>query len=193
MCLRCTELLPNGGPMSPADLLVDVTGDDGTSRRNVPLREAVGNDDEEYQDCRETLLADGHCTTGGGDFPLYHMELVRNAGTARTKDEVPRRQVARLRAGIRKAADSTRLSNRVSAVRSSRRNLLFGEVKKSRGPMHRRSCPSTLSGGGLGGRRFRPSRRSHCREASHCQSSSIDERIPMACRSFSCAVAVRTD
>jgi hypothetical protein len=101
--------------MSPADLFVDVTGDDGTSRRNVPLREAVGNDDEEYQDCRETLLADGHCTTGGGDFPLYHMELVRNvelavvrAGTASTKDEVvPRRQVARLRAGIRKAADST--------------------------------------------------------------------------------------
>jgi hypothetical protein len=114
MCLRCAELLPNGGPMSPADLLVDVTGDDGTSRRNVPLREAVGNDDEEYDDCRETLLADGHCTTGGGALPLYHMELVRNvelavlrAGTASTKDEVPRRQVVRLRAGIRKAADST--------------------------------------------------------------------------------------
>jgi hypothetical protein len=148
--------------MSPADLLVDVTGDDGTSRRNVPLREAVGGDPEEYDDCHETLLADGHCTTGGGALPLYHMELVRNveleripvvwkrsgrvgkakrahqsrarwarreerafahptsdssrsksalavlrAGTASTKDEVPRRQVVRLRAGIRKAADST--------------------------------------------------------------------------------------
>src|SRR5260221_11414518 len=37
---RVSIMLPNGGPMSPADLLVDVTGDDGTSRRNVPLREA---------------------------------------------------------------------------------------------------------------------------------------------------------
>jgi hypothetical protein len=60
----------------PTDLYVDVTGDDGTSRRNVPLREVIGNDPEEYEDCRTTLLADGKCTTGAS--PLYHLELVGN-------------------------------------------------------------------------------------------------------------------
>jgi hypothetical protein len=60
----------------PTDLFVDVTGDDGTSRRNVPLREVIGNDPEEYEDCRTTLLADGKCTTGAS--PLYHLELVGN-------------------------------------------------------------------------------------------------------------------
>ena len=80
---------------APTDLFVDLTGDDGTSRRNVPLREAVGNDPEEYEDCRQTLLTDGHCTTGGGAFLLYHLELAGN-------DEL-----ARLRAGIGRAAEST--------------------------------------------------------------------------------------
>jgi hypothetical protein len=61
---------------APTDLFVDVTGDDGTSRRNVPLREVIGNDPEEYEDCRTTLLADGKCTTGAS--PLYHLELVGN-------------------------------------------------------------------------------------------------------------------
>ena len=60
----------------PIDLFVDVTGDDGTSRRNVPLREVIGNDPEEYRDCRQTLLVDGRCTTGAS--PLYHLELVGN-------------------------------------------------------------------------------------------------------------------
>jgi hypothetical protein len=60
----------------PTDLFVDVTGDDGTSRRNVTLREVIGDDAEEYQDCRQTLLADGKCTTGAS--PLYHLELVGN-------------------------------------------------------------------------------------------------------------------
>ncbi|SRR5260221_8509917 len=75
------------------DLLVDITGDDGTSRRNVPLREAVGNDPEEYWDCRQTLLADGKCTTGAS--PLYHLELVGNE------------ELALLRAGIQRAIEST--------------------------------------------------------------------------------------
>ena len=77
------------------DVLVDITGDDGISKRNVPLREAIGDDAEEYEDCRQTLLADGHCTTGGGAFPLRHLELVGNE------------ELALLRAGIRTAADST--------------------------------------------------------------------------------------
>ena len=77
----------------PADLLVDITGADGTSRRNVPLREAIGNDPEEYEDCRTTLLADGKCTTGAS--PLYHLELIGNE------------ELALLRAGIRKAIEST--------------------------------------------------------------------------------------
>jgi len=80
---------------TPTDLYVDVMGDDGTSRCNVPLREAIGNDPDEYEDCRQTLLADGKCTTGGGAFPLRHLELAGN-------DEL-----ARLRVGIRKAIDST--------------------------------------------------------------------------------------
>jgi len=80
---------------APADILVDIRGDDGTSRRNVPLREAIGDDAEEYQDCRQTLLADGKCTTGGGASPLYHLELVGN------------KELALLRAGIRRAIDST--------------------------------------------------------------------------------------
>jgi hypothetical protein len=88
---------PVGGRLmsEPTDLFVDITGDDGTSRRNVPLREAVGNDPDEYEDCRQTLLADGTCTTGGGASPLYHLELAGN-------DEL-----ARLRAGIGKAIEST--------------------------------------------------------------------------------------
>jgi hypothetical protein len=87
---------------APSDLYVDVTGDDGTSRRNVPLREAVGNDPEEYEDCRTTLLADGKCTTGGGDSPLLHLELVNQA-----YDEAGLAMIARLRAGIQQAIDST--------------------------------------------------------------------------------------
>jgi hypothetical protein len=87
---------------APSDLFVDVTGDDGTSRRNVPLREAVGNDPEEYDDCHTTLLADGKCTTGGGDSPLLHLELVNQA-----YDEAGLAMIARLRAGIRKAIEST--------------------------------------------------------------------------------------
>jgi hypothetical protein len=85
----------------PTDLFVDITGDDGTSRRNVPLREAVGNDPAEYEDCRQTLLGDGHCTIGGGEFPLHHLELVGNdvASVARAIDK--------LVAGIRKAIEST--------------------------------------------------------------------------------------
>jgi hypothetical protein len=59
------------------DLIVDVTGEDGTTRSNVPLREAIGDDAEEYDDCRKTLLADGKCTTGGGASPLHHLVLVR--------------------------------------------------------------------------------------------------------------------
>jgi hypothetical protein len=61
----------------PGDLLVDIT-DDGkisATRFGVPLREAIG-DDEEYEDCRRTLLADGKCTTGGGAAPLYHLVMV---------------------------------------------------------------------------------------------------------------------
>jgi len=82
---------------APTDLFVDITGDGGTSRRNVPLREAVGNDPDEYEDCRQTLLADGKCTTGGGTFPLRHLELGLD------RDE----ELALLRAGIQRAIDST--------------------------------------------------------------------------------------
>jgi hypothetical protein len=60
------------------DMIVDVTGEDGTARRNIPLREAIGDDAEEYDDCRKTLLADGKCTTGGGASPIYHLTLVRD-------------------------------------------------------------------------------------------------------------------
>ena len=59
------------------DLLVDAAAPDGTTRRSVPLREAIRGDEAEYQDCRATLLADGHCTTGGGATPLYHLTLVK--------------------------------------------------------------------------------------------------------------------
>jgi hypothetical protein len=69
------ELL--GEPLEPAGLLVDVTYQGGTTRWGVPLREAVGEDEEEYEDCRKTLLADGECTTGGGDSPRYHLTLVK--------------------------------------------------------------------------------------------------------------------
>jgi hypothetical protein len=68
---------------APADLLVDVTGEDGITKPDVPLREAVGNDQVEYQDCRTTLLADGKCTTGGGAVPLYHLRLVGNTYVVR--------------------------------------------------------------------------------------------------------------
>jgi hypothetical protein len=61
-----------------ADLLVDVTGEDGTTKSNVPLREAIGSDQVEYLDCRTTLLFDGKCTTGGGAAPLYYLTLVGN-------------------------------------------------------------------------------------------------------------------
>jgi hypothetical protein len=63
---------------APADLLVDVTAEDGTTKSNVPLREAIGSDQVEYLDCRTTLLVDGKCTTGGGAAPLYHLTLVGN-------------------------------------------------------------------------------------------------------------------
>jgi hypothetical protein len=78
-----------------ADLLVDITDTDGKVNRSVPLREAIGDDEVEYQDCRQTLLAEGKCTTGGGAAPLYHLTL---AGTE---------ELARLRAEIRRAADAT--------------------------------------------------------------------------------------
>jgi len=60
------------------DLLVDITDTDGNVSRSVPLWEAVGDDDVEYQDCRATLLADGKCTTGGGAAPVCFLELVGN-------------------------------------------------------------------------------------------------------------------
>jgi hypothetical protein len=66
------------GVARSSDLLVDVTQADGETNRGVPLWEAVGDDDEEYQDCRNTLLADGKCTTGGGTAPIYFLELVGN-------------------------------------------------------------------------------------------------------------------
>jgi hypothetical protein len=61
-----------------ADLLVDITDTEGKVRRSIPLREAIGDDDVEYRDCRATLLADGKCTTGGGAAPVYFLELVGN-------------------------------------------------------------------------------------------------------------------
>jgi hypothetical protein len=66
------------GVAQSSDLLVDITDTDGKVNRSVPLWEAIGDDDAEYQDCRQTLLADGKCTTGGGAAPLYHLELVGN-------------------------------------------------------------------------------------------------------------------
>jgi hypothetical protein len=61
-----------------SDLLVDVTDPDGKVTRSVPLWEAIGDDREEYGDCRNTLIADGKCTTGGGAAPVYLLELVGN-------------------------------------------------------------------------------------------------------------------
>jgi hypothetical protein len=61
-----------------SDLLVDITDIDGNVNRSVPLWEAIGDDEVEYQDCRSTLLADGKCTTGGGAAPVYFLELVGN-------------------------------------------------------------------------------------------------------------------
>jgi len=66
------------GTSAFTDLLVDITDQDGNTKRNVSLREAIGDDAEEYEDCRKTLRADGRCTTGGGAAPLYHLMLVRN-------------------------------------------------------------------------------------------------------------------
>jgi hypothetical protein len=67
------------GVVLSSDLLVDTT--DGKVNRSVPLWEAIGDDEEEYADCRQTLLTDGKCTTGGGAAPLYRLELVRNQVT----------------------------------------------------------------------------------------------------------------
>jgi hypothetical protein len=61
-----------------SDLLVDITDTDGKVSRSIPLWEAIGDDEEEYEDCRNTLLADGKCTTGGGSAPVYFLELVGN-------------------------------------------------------------------------------------------------------------------
>jgi hypothetical protein len=66
------------GVVRSSDLLVDITDTDGKARRSVPLSEAIGDDQEEYNDCRATLLADGKCTTGGGAAPVCFMELVGN-------------------------------------------------------------------------------------------------------------------
>ena len=81
----------------PADLFVNVyeNVDADPVLSNVPLREVIGDDAEEYDDCRRTLLADGRCTTGGGASPLYHLR------------RVPNEELIRLRAGIRKVANST--------------------------------------------------------------------------------------
>jgi hypothetical protein len=66
------------GVARSSELLVDITDTDGKMNRSVPLREAIGDDEVEYQDCRATLLADGKCTTGGGSAPVYFLELVGN-------------------------------------------------------------------------------------------------------------------
>jgi hypothetical protein len=66
------------GVARSSDLLVDITDADGKLTRSVPLWEAIGDDEVEYQDCRATLLADGKCTTGGGSAPIYFLELVGN-------------------------------------------------------------------------------------------------------------------
>jgi hypothetical protein len=81
----------------PADLLVNVyeNVDAEPVLSSVPLREVIGDDAEEYDDCRRTLLADGRCTTGGGASPLYHLR------------RVPNEELIRLQAGIQRAIDST--------------------------------------------------------------------------------------
>jgi hypothetical protein len=66
------------GVARSSDLLVDITDTDGRVSRSVPLSEAIDDDQEEYSDCRATLLADGKCTTGGGAAPVYFLELVGN-------------------------------------------------------------------------------------------------------------------
>jgi hypothetical protein len=66
------------GVARSSDLLVDITDTDGKTNRSVPLWEAIGDDREEYEDCRNTLIADGKCTTGGGAAPVYFLELVGN-------------------------------------------------------------------------------------------------------------------
>jgi len=66
------------GVVRSSDLLVDITDIDGKVSRSVPLWEAIGDDEVEYQDCRQTLLADGKCTTGGGAEPICFLELVGN-------------------------------------------------------------------------------------------------------------------
>jgi hypothetical protein len=83
------------GMARSSDLLLDITDTDGKVKRFIPLREAIGDDEVEYADCRATLLAEGKCTTGGGAAPLYHLTL---AGTE---------ELAPLRAGIRRVTDST--------------------------------------------------------------------------------------
>src|SRR5260221_506120 len=66
------------GVARSSDLLVDITDTDGKVNRSVPLWEAIGDDEAEYQDCRATLLTDGKCTTGGSAAPVYLLELVGN-------------------------------------------------------------------------------------------------------------------
>jgi len=66
------------GVARSSDLLVDITDANGKVSRSVPLWEAIGDDDVEYQDCRATLLTDGKCTTGGGAAPVYFLEPVGN-------------------------------------------------------------------------------------------------------------------
>jgi hypothetical protein len=72
------------------DILVDIAGDVRTTRRNVPLREAIGDEEVEYEDCRQTLLAEGKCTTGGGAAPIYHLTLAGNDELARVRAEIRR-------------------------------------------------------------------------------------------------------
>jgi len=66
------------GAVRSSDLLVDITDAHGKVSRSVPLSDAIGDDQEEYNDCRATLLADGKCTTGGGAGPVHFLELVGN-------------------------------------------------------------------------------------------------------------------
>ena len=66
------------GMARSSDLLVDITDTDGKVNRSVPLWEAIGDDREEYEDCRNTLIAEGKCTMGGGAAPVYFLELVGN-------------------------------------------------------------------------------------------------------------------
>ncbi len=65
------------GVVRSSDLLVDITDTGGKVSRSVPLWEAIEDDQEEYNDCRSTLLADGMRTTGGCAAPVYFPELPR--------------------------------------------------------------------------------------------------------------------